>query len=217
MCDAPITWVQSAHLSSFGELGASLLDGKVRFIDRETGDELTVTIPPVNAYAMRGVYRPTRLTEAKYAVLENALFTINGRQLFIPQTFGAGYYVRGAGMAQREVWHYVTREHCQRLRAGLTIHRSVVSSTPHEFERQPEADFEEYFYFLTDGVGLLERAGMWTDGTLVDDGFRFDGPTLAQVPMGYHRVVALPDADGNTPFMAYIWCYLCKKPEWEKD
>ena len=204
-------------MDNSNKLNVTLDSNKLIFTDSANGDKLTVIVPSYDAYAMKGTYRPIRLAEAKYAVLESALFTINGQQLFVPHTYGDGYYVRGAGVTQREVWHYVTREHCQRLRAGLTIHRSVVSSTPHTFERQPEQGFEEYFYFLTDGAGILERHGVWTNGDHVSDGFRFDGPTLAQVPMGYHRVVAMPDNGGNIPFMAYIWCYLCKKPEWEKD
>jgi 5-deoxy-D-glucuronate isomerase len=132
----------------------------------------------------------------------------------------ATHHVRGKGIATRDVWHYVTREHCKRLRAGLTVHRSAFSSTPHGFELSPEPGFEEVFYFLVvgDGKALLEGEGLWPDGRAVDAAWPVRNRTLAQVPMGWHRVAALAGADGGVPLVGYVWCYLALPGRgWEKD
>lgn len=130
----------------------------------------------------------------------------------------ATHYVRGSGIAMRDVWHFITRKHCKHLRAGLTVHRSAFSSTPHDFELTPERDFEEVFCFLIsgDGKALLEGDGMWPDGQRVDAAWPARNGDFAQVPMGRHRVTALADAEGGVPLVGYVWCYLCLKDEWEK-
>jgi 5-deoxy-D-glucuronate isomerase len=101
----------------------------------------------------------------------------------------------------------------------VTVQLSAFSSTPHEFETRPEPGFEEAFYFLfpEGGKGLLEGQGLWPDGTEVDDAWPVRHRQLAQVPMGWHRVTALPGVDGDVPRLAYVWVYLCTRPEWEKD
>jgi hypothetical protein len=131
----------------------------------------------------------------------------------------AKHFVIGEGIARRQVYHFVNRDRAIALRAGLTIHESAFSSTPHEFEKSPEAGFEEAFYFLlpSGGKGILECDGIWPDGTAVDAAYPVRHQQLAQVPMGWHRVVALPDKDGVPPPLAYCWCYICDRPEWEKD
>jgi len=125
----------------------------------------------------------------------------------------------GSGIAQRDVYHFITAEHCKHLRAGLTIHRSLASSTPHTFELEPEPGFEELFWFrIADGgKALIEGYGLWPDGSPVDAAWPVRDGDVVQVPMGSHRVVALPDVDGNFPRVAYVWCYLAKDGRgWEK-
>lgn len=133
----------------------------------------------------------------------------------------AQHFVKGTGVAERDVWHYVSSKHCKRLRAGLTIHKSMASSTPHPFERTPEPGFEEVFFFIlqlpANGKAILEGEGMGPNGQRIDDAWPVRDRTLAQVPMGWHRVVALPEEDGTFPMIAYVWCYLCKEERWEKD
>ena len=129
------------------------------------------------------------------------------------------HFVKGEGIAERDVYHFITREHCKWLRVGLTIHRSAFSSTPHAFELSPEVGFEEAFFFLLPdgGKALLEGQGAWTDGTEVDAAWSVQHRQFAQVPMGWHRVVGLPLEDGVPPRLAYIWGYLARKDSWEKS
>jgi len=131
----------------------------------------------------------------------------------------AKHFEIGEGIAARDVYHYVSRGRATALRAGLTIHRSAFSSTPHEFEKSPTAGFEEAFYFLlpTGGKGILECAGLWPSGVRVDAAYPVYHRQLAQVCMGWHRVVAMVDKDGVPPQLAYIWAYICDRPEWEKS
>ena len=132
----------------------------------------------------------------------------------------AQHFVRGEGLTERDVWHYVTSRHCSVLRAGLTVHRSAFSSTPHPFELRPRPGFEEVFYFCVNppsGKVLLEGQGMWADGERIDTAWPVRDDQFACIPMGHHRVVALPMDDGSIPQVLYWWCYLCLRPEWEKD
>ncbi len=130
----------------------------------------------------------------------------------------AKHKVIGSGIAQRDVYHFITDEHCTYLRAGLTVHRSIASSTPHTFELEPEPGFEELFWFkISDGgKAIIEGEGLWPDGTPVDAAWPVRDGDIVQVPMGSHRVVALPDVDGNFPRVSYVWCYLAKEARWEK-
>jgi hypothetical protein len=122
---------------------------------------------------------------------------------------------RGSGLTERRVIHYTNRSTHRRLRVGLTIHQSVFSSLPHPFEKDPVPGFEEAFY-MVGGKTLVEMQGlMGTD--YVDTAVACRGGDLVAVPMGWHRVVALPDDDGNPTPLAYIWAYLAKRTEWEKD
>lgn len=146
--------------------------------------------------------------------LNRVEMTCNGHAINVDM---AQHFVKGERIAERDVYHFINRNHADRLRAGLTIHRSAFSSTPHEFETKPEAGFEEIFYFLTSGKGVLEGDGLWPDGKRVDAAWPFVNRQFAQVPMGWHRVTGLPDYDGVPPRVAYIWAYLCTKKEWEKD
>ena len=167
----------------------------VNFIDVETSESVTVVLADD---------------------FLDVLFKCNGRTLPLND---AKCFVKGKHIAQRDVWHVVTREHATALRCGLTRHRSAFSSTPHEFELHGEPGFEEVFLFKLPqgGKGLLEGAGYWPTGRVVDKAWPIRDMDAAQVPMGWHRVVALPDGDGRVPELWYIWVYLCTKPEWEKD
>lgn len=142
-------------------------------------------------------------------------FEIGNEVIFIG---GAHHKVVGSGVAQRDVYHFITSKHRKLLRAGLTVHRSLASSTPHTFELSPELGFEELFWFhISDGgKALIEGEGLWPDGTRVDAAWPVRDGDVVQVPMGSHRVVALPDVDGRFPQVSYVWVYLCKKQEWEK-
>jgi len=130
----------------------------------------------------------------------------------------ATHKVIGSGIAQRDVYHFITKEHCTHLRAGLTVHRSLASSTPHTFELAPEPGFEELFWFrIADGdKAIIEGEGLWPDGSPVDAAWPVRDGDVVQVPMGSHRVMALPDVDGKFPQVAYVWCYLCTEERWEK-
>jgi len=130
----------------------------------------------------------------------------------------AKHKVIGSGIAQRDVYHFTTKDHCKHLRAGLTVHRSIASSTPHTFELSPEPGFEELFWFkISDnGKAVIEGEGLWPDGSPVDAAWPVRDGDIVQVPMGSHRVVALPDVDGNFPQVSYIWCYLATHERWEK-
>ena len=144
------------------------------------------------------------------------MMTIFGKALY---SGDATHFVKGKGITERDVWHFVTREHATALRAGLTVHRSAFSSTPHDFELNLEPGFEEVFVFMMPDFtkGLLEGQGVWPDGESVDAAWPIRNRSMAQVPMGLHRVAVLPESDGRLPWLAYVWCYLCTKPEWEKD
>ena len=122
---------------------------------------------------------------------------------------------RGEGLTERAVLHYATKDDCKRLRVGITIHRSAFSSLPHDFEKAPVEGFEEAFYVITPGKGLLEAEGMLGRES-VDLAYPIRGGDLVAVPMGWHRVVALPNEDNNLPKFAYVWGYLAKYPSWEK-
>lgn len=128
----------------------------------------------------------------------------------------ARHFTKGSGISQRNVYHFVTKDHCTVLRAGLTVHRSAFSSTPHSFEFDTEPGFEEVFFFRTDGKVVLEGEGLWPDGQSVDAAWPVRDGQFAQVPMGWHRVVAMADVDGQVPSVSYIWCYLCLHERWEK-
>jgi len=125
---------------------------------------------------------------------------------------------KGKGIARRAVFHYVTREHATALRVGMTFHDSAFSSTPHEFEKTPEVGFEEIFWFLLPdgGKAILEGEGKWPSGEDVDETWPVRHGQTMDVPMGWHRVVALPDEEGNVPRVGYVWAYLCLHDRWEK-
>jgi len=178
------------------ETGESLL----RFADTETGEHVTV-------------FAPDNFTDVTMTV------SAGGRTTTV-SIDDAKHFLKGSHIAARNVWHYVTRQHATALRAGLTVHRNAFSSTPHEFELDTEPGFEEVFYLLLPegGKGILEGQGLWPDGSDVDAAWPVRHRQLAQIPMGWHRVTALPlDADGNVPMMGYVWCYLCTSERWEKD
>ena len=139
----------------------------------------------------------------------------DGRTVF---TGDAKHFVKGAGITERDVWHFVTREHATALRAGLTVHRSAFSSTPHDFELTPDFGFEEAFVFMMpdDAKGLLEGEGVWPEGDAVSAAWPVVNRSMAQVPMGWHRVTALPGLDGVVPPLAYVWVYLALHERWEK-
>jgi 5-deoxy-D-glucuronate isomerase len=199
-------WVNDRYYGSLIVQTPSL--GTVQFTDLDERESVLVHVPGLFAVTMTVMAGDTRPTQAQ----------LKPEKLEPIRQEDAAHYVRGEGIAMRDVYHYVTREHCKRLRAGLTVHLSAFSSTPHEFELSPEPGFEEVFYFLVSGGGkaLLEGEGLWPDGREVDDAWPVRDRSLAQVPMGLHRVVAMVGADGPVPLVGYVWCYLCKKPEWEK-
>ena len=130
----------------------------------------------------------------------------------------AQHVVVGSGLAERDVYHVITADHAVTLRIGLTIHKSAFSSTPHTFELDPEPGFEEVFYFLlpAGGKGLIEAQGLWPKGINVDRAWPVRHRQLAQVPMGSHRVAALPDNEFNIPQLMYVWGYLALFDRWEK-
>jgi len=191
-------WVNAPHPGRLlvQETGECL----VRFTDTGTGESVTV-------------FAPDEFTDVAMTV------SAGGKTAGI-SIDDARHFLKGSHIAARNVWHYVTRDHATALRAGLTVHRSAFSSTPHEFELDTEPGFEEVFYFLLPdgGKAILEGQGLWPDGGDVDAAWPVRHRQLAQVPMGWHRVTALPrDADGNVPQVGYVWCYLCTSGRWEKD
>ena len=123
---------------------------------------------------------------------------------------------KGKGLTERLVKHYTNRDTTKRLRVGITVHRSAFSSLPHEFEKNPVPGFEEAFYIITQGKGLVEGDGL-LGASPVDTAWPVGNANLVAVPMGWHRVVALPNDDDSLPPMAYVWAYLAKQPNWEKD
>ena len=121
----------------------------------------------------------------------------------------------GHGVCEREVRHYTTRDDCRRLRVGITIHHGPFSALPHEFETRPVPGFEEAFYMVTPGKGIVEGDGLM-GAEPVDTAWPVRGGNLVAIPMGWHRVVALPGVDGTIPALAYVWAYLVKQEGWEK-
>lgn len=166
------------------------IGNQVSFYDRDKGDV-------VRAYVDYDMPRMTRFEVNEEIMEPRHILTI------------------GDGICQRDVLHYTTAKECSRLRVGITIHRGPFSSLPHEFEKYPEPGFEEAFYVITPGKGLLEGEGLLGDNP-VDIGWPIRNGDLIQVPMGWHRVVSLPNENSVPNPMAYVWGYLCKRPEWEK-
>lgn len=128
------------------------------------------------------------------------------------------HIVVGAANCQRDVYHYLlpTSEAHLQLRLGITVHcgEGTWSSLPHDFENDPENDFEEiFFYILSDRSkkAIQVGKGLWPDGSQVDDIWHIRDREFGAVPMGYHPVVGEPGVK-----VSYIWGYLAKKPEWEK-
>ena len=199
-----MTWVNTPWV---GELVVQEYgDHLIRFTDTKTNEAVQVFVPEdLNGIMM--------------TVLDDAGATTTPEPVAGITNDVAQHFVKGEGVAERDVWHYVSDKHCARLRAGLTVHRSMASSTPHPFERTPEPGFEEVFWFILpqSGKAVLEGEGMRPDGHLVDAVWPVRDRSLAQVPMGWHRVVSLPEEDGTFPQVAYVWCYLCKEERWEKD
>ena len=195
-------WVWANHPRP-GRLAVSQDDETIlRFTDTETRETLVVNLGEV----------PQGLTVDVYQGDSNKSW----KPLAVGLDYKFNHRRRGYGITSRDVWQIVTKDHCQALRLGLTTHISYFSSTPHTFELVPEPGFEEVFYFMTEGKLLLEGAGLWSSGEPVDDAWPVIGGQFAQIPMGHHRVVALPDARGLAPAVSYIWCYLCTKEAWEK-
>jgi hypothetical protein len=127
-------------------------------------------------------------------------------------------FIKGSGLCEREVIHYTNRRNAKRLRVGVTLHRSVFSSLPHAFEKSPVPGFEEAFMMLLPegGKALVEGEGLLGFDT-VDTAWPMRNADMLAVPMGWHRVTALPNEDGSIPSLAYIWAYIARDPGWEKD
>ena len=180
----------------------------LRFIDIEAHQSVTVFAPLDSLNVLMTVNTNTK--EA-FPRVGNVRPTISREK--------AKYFLKGEGIAKRDVYHYVTRKEARVLRAGLTIHHSAFSSTPHPFETEPVEGFEEAFWFLlpNGGKGILECEGLWPNGDPVDSAVPVRDRQIAQVPMGWHRVTALADYDGVPPKLAYCWAYLCLSPAWEKN
>ena len=206
----PMKWANEPYR---GRLRAEQMDVEfIRFADEETGGAVTAYVPEGD-FAAVTMTVISDLVESPFTGLS---------------TFGidqAKHFIKGEGITERDVWHFVTREHCQVLRAGLTVHCSVFSSMPHRFEMSPVKGFEEVFHFLIPPAddeggdkGILEGCGLWPDGRPVDALWPVFHRCFAQVPMGWHRVVMLPSAEGGLPRLGYIWCYLALEGRgWEKD
>ena len=175
----------------------------IKFIDTEADEAVLVHAPDSLNVSM------TILKEHAARPVPERVETITRDQ--------SHHFVKGTGLTTRDVWHFVTRHDCAVLRVGLTIHRRIFSSTPHEFEMSSEPGFEEVFYFLlpNGGKAVLEGEGMWPNGDPVDAAWPVRHRQLAQVPIGWHRVVAMADED-SCPRVAYVWAYLAIHPEWEK-
>mgnify|MGYP001310476773 CR=1 FL=1 len=125
--------------------------------------------------------------------------------------------VVGEGNSKRDVFHFLKPGGpAPQMRLGITKHigKGTWSSLPHDFELNLEPDFEEVFFYLLEGgskVAFQRGKGVWCNNDKVDDGWIVKDKTFSTVPMGYHPVVGEPGVQ-----VAYIWVYLCKKPEWEK-
>ena len=193
-----------------GRLRVELEDhGLLHYYDMEAHQCVTVHIPHDDPFNV----------EMTVNTNTSVAFPRVGNVKPIKRIGDAQHFIKGEGIAQRDVYHYVSRKDAKTLRVGLTVHRAAFSSTPHPFEMQPEEGFEEVFMFLLPdgGKGILECEGMWPAGGTTDSATPVRDRQLAQVPMGWHRVTALADAAGVPPRLGYIWSYLCLFPTWEKD
>ena len=130
----------------------------------------------------------------------------------------AKHVVVGEGNYTRDVFHHLgpsEKPHLQ-LRLGLTVHRGhgTWSSLPHSFEKFPQPDFEETFFYLLKGGserGIQVGQGQWCDGSQADEVWQISDRSFSVIPLGYHPVVGEPEVQ-----VRYIWAYLAKKREWEK-
>lgn len=126
--------------------------------------------------------------------------------------------VVGESNWRRNVFHFLkpsSVSHLQ-LRLGLTVHDGLGtwSSLPHDFENQPEKDFEEVFFYILKGGNKKSYQvgrGLWADGSSVDEIWPVEDRTFSVIPMGHHPVVGEPKVN-----VSYVWAYLAKKKEWEK-
>lgn len=189
-------WANEQKLS---RLQVDIYDHVIAFIDTAVGESVLV------AQEMAGPFPDSILVNADRINLRIGWKT-KGEQV--------------EGVTLRDVYHYVTAEHCTALRVGLTVHDSWFSSTPHTFELSPEPGFEEVFFFRSstlDAKALLEGEGLWPDGTLVDAAWPVRDGQFAQIPMGSHRVCVLPVEDEQRATWWYWWCYLATEERWEKN
>src|SRR5581483_9250208 len=141
-------------------------------------------------------------------------FTLKGQEPVTIRPAEAHAIVVGEQNWQRDVYHYLKPGGpAPTMRLGITKHRGLGtwSSLPHDFEEAPEADFEEVFFYLTEGAsgkGVQVGKGLWHDGSAVDAAWQIRDHVFGTVPMGYHPVVGEPGVH-----ISYVWIYLAKKPE----
>lgn len=144
---------------------------------------------------------------------------VNNSEKIINHDDPAVHYITvGSGNTQRDVYHFLKPNPAKHLtlRLGLTIHRGegTWSSLPHDFEKNPEADFEEVFFYLLkggSGKAIQVGRGLWADGSNADLVCPVADRTFSVIPCGYHPVVGEPGVQ-----VSYVWAYLAKKAKWEK-
>lgn len=152
----------------------------------------------------------------KGADIEKVVFTRGGEV----HTISADQATRitvSDGNSKRDVFHFLKpKGPAPTMRLGITKHIGLGtwSSLPHPFELNPEAGFEEAFFYLLEGGSgrAIQRGhGVWCDNSQVDDVWKVRDRSFGAIPMGYHPVVGEPGVH-----VSYVWVYLAKKQEWEK-
>ena len=199
----------------------------VRFRDSVTGAEVVVSEA---AREPRHYRRPDRQGRGPvFSALVRSHSEARSRQVLAADVKPVE---RGRGLARRLVYTVLGPSRLHPLRVGLTVHLSAYSSTPHTFEAAavaraehagPEAlppahRWEEVFFFRMPeaAAALVEGYGWSADGEWVDTATRVVNGAFVPIPLGYHRVAALPDHEGRPRPLAYWWAYLALDPAWEK-
>lgn len=122
---------------------------------------------------------------------------------------GACCHHVGEGVYQRTVWE-VPQPHPWQISCGETFnppgHWSSwpAHANPQDEERlhNKAVTWQECFFVVTPGYGLMRLDGYYHDGTPVHDIRRVDNGEALVTPLGAHPIVAAPDA-----WLWYAWFY----------
>lgn len=115
----------------------------------------------------------------------------------------------GQDAYQRTVWEVHQRDHWQ-IYCGETLNPPgqwsswPAHANPRDEERlrNKEASWQECFFVVTPGYGLMRLEGYYHDGTSVHATRRVDNGAALVTPLGAHPIVAAPDA-----WLWYAWFY----------